>query len=158
MAGVSLRDYTALYKIKEYMKDTIAPKYFNLDEIDDTNVGLFGYITEILANNVEDSFFATTMLFKEIFPVTAEDPESIYLMAALFQMDTHFATPATLGFNILIAEEDLISHATFQDGFYTLNIDRDMKISVEEKEFMLDYDVRIMSKKVEGGYELFLTS
>ena len=71
MAGVSLRDYTALYKIKEYMKDTIAPKYFNLDEIDDTNVGLFGYITEILANNVEDSFFATTMLFKEIFPVTA---------------------------------------------------------------------------------------
>lgn len=152
MAGVSLRDYTALYKIKEYMKDTIAPKYFNLDEIDDTNVGLFGYITEILANNVEDSFFATTMLFKEIFPVTAEDPESIYLMAALFQMDNHFATPATLGFNILIAEEDLISHATFQDGFYTLNIDRDMKISVEEKEFMLDYDVRIMSKKVEGGY------
>ena len=34
MAGVSLRDYTALYKIKEYMKDTIAPKYFNLDEIE----------------------------------------------------------------------------------------------------------------------------
>lgn len=152
MSNITLRDYTALYKIKEFMANDVAPKYFNLESIDDTNVGLFGYITEILANNVEDSFFATTMLFKEIFPVTAEDPDSIYLMAALFQMDNHFATPSRVGFNILIAEDDVISHATYADGFYTLELDRDMKISIDNIEFMLDYDIRIMSRKAEGGY------
>ena len=102
--AITLKDYSALYKIKDYLANTVAPKYFDLDTVDGTNVGLFGYITEALATNVEDSFFATTMLFKEMFPVTAEDPESIYLMAALFQMSSHFATPASLSFNILIAE------------------------------------------------------
>ena len=114
---VTLRDYTSFYNIKAFFKNRVAPQYFDLTEIDDTNVGLFGYVTEILGNNVEDSFFATTMLFKEIFPVTAEDPESIYLMAALFQMSSQFATPSRLSFNILIAEDDVISHATYADGF-----------------------------------------
>ena len=150
--NITVRDYTALYKIKEYMANTIAPKYFQLDTIDETNVGLFGYITEILGNSVEDSFFATTMQFKEIFPVTAEDPDSLYLMASLFQIDNHFATPSKVGFNILIAEEDVISHATFADGFYTLDLDRNMKINIEDIEFMLDYDIRITSKQADGGY------
>lgn len=153
MANITtLKDFSALYKIKEYFSNNVAPKYFNLDNIDDTNVGLFGYITEILANNIEDSFFATTMLFKEIFPVTAEDSESIYLMAALFQMDNHFVTPSTVKFNILIAEDDVISHSTFSDGIYTLNIDRGAKISIEDIPFSLDYDIKILSKKIDGGY------
>lgn len=152
MATTNVRDYTALYKIKEYMAGTVAPKYFQLDSIDETNVGLFGYITELLGNSVEDSFFATTMQFKEIFPVTAEDPDSLYLMAALFQMDNHFATPAKVGFNILLAEDDVISHATYADGFYTLELDRDMKINIEGIDFLLDYDIRITSKKSDNGY------
>ena len=32
----------AMNKIKEYFSNNVAPKYFNLDNIDDTNVGLFG--------------------------------------------------------------------------------------------------------------------
>ena len=154
--AITLKDYTSLYKIKDYFANTVAPKYFDLDAIDGTNVGLFGYITEALANNVEDAFFATTMLFKEMFPVTAEDPESIYLMAALFQMSNHFATPATLSFNILISEEDVINHSTkvnaASDPFYSLYIDRDMKITVEDKDFMLDYDINLQSKQTEDGY------
>lgn len=147
MAKMTLRDYTSFYTIKEFLANQIAPKYFDLANIEDSNVGLFGYVTEILGDNVEDSFFATTMLFKEIFPVTAEDPESIHLMAALFQMSSHFATPSKLSFNILIAEDDVISHSTYADGFYSLDIDRDMLISVDNLPFMLDYDVHIMSKK-----------
>lgn len=134
------------------MAEQVAPKYFQLDNIDETNIGLFGYITEILGTNVEDSFFATTMLFKEIFPVTAEDPESIYAMASLFQMNNYFATPATLEFNILIAEDDVISHATYENGFYRLDIDRDMDINVDGRHFMLDYDIRLMSKETGGNY------
>ena len=147
---MNLKDYTSIYKIKQFLASEIAPRYFDMDEIDITNVGLFGYITEALANNIEDSFFATTMLFKEIFPVTAEDPESIYLMASIFQMDNHFSTPSTLGFNMLIAEEDVIKHATFSNGFWTLNIDRDMVITVDGIPFMLDYDIAIMSSESES--------
>ena len=146
---MNLKDYTSIHKIKQFMANNIAPQYFDIKEIDATNVGLFGYVTETMANNVEDSFLATTMLFKECFPVTAEDPESIYLMAALFQMDNHFAHPSTLGFNILINEDDVISHATFENGFYTLKIDRDMVINIDDIPFMLDYDVSLSS--IESG-------
>lgn len=152
MAQMNLKDFTSIYKIKQFMASQVAPQYFDIDTIDTTNVGLFGYVTEALADNVEDSFFATTMLFKEIFPVTAEDPESIYLMAAIFQLDNHFATPSLLGFNILIAEDDVIEHATFANGFYTLNIDRDMVINVDGIPFMLDYDIRLMSSESENGF------
>ena len=152
MAQMNLKDYTSIYKIKQFMASEIAPKYFDIKEIDTTNVGLFGYVTEALANNVEDSYLATTMLFKEIFPVTAEDPESIFLMASLFQMDNHFATPAVLGFNILINEDDVISHATFSNGFYTLNIDRDMIITVDDIPYMLDYDIALTSHISENKY------
>lgn len=148
----TFKDYSTLYNIKKFMSEQVAPKYFQMDNIDDANVGLFGYITELLATNVEDSFFATTMLFKEIFPVTAEDPESIYTMASLFQMNNYFATPATLEFNILLAEDDVISHATYENGFYRLDIDRDMDINVDGRHFMLDYDIRLMSKETGGNY------
>ena len=155
MAQMNLKDFTTLYKIKQFFADKVAPQYFDIDTIDTSNVGLFGYVTEALGNNVEDAFFATTMLFKEIFPVTAEDPESIYLMAALFQMDNHFATPATVGFNILVSEEDVLKHASFSNGFYTLNIDRDMNINIDGIPFMLDYDISITSaesgKDIVGG-------
>ena len=150
--STTYKDYSTLYNIKKFMAEQVAPKYFQLDNIDETNIGLFGYITEILGTNVEDSFFATTMLFKEIFPVTAEDPESIYAMASLFQMNNYFATPATLEFNILIAEDDVISHATYENGFYRLDIDRDMDINVDGRHFMLDYDIRLMSKETGGNY------
>ena len=152
MAQMNLKDFTSLYKIKQFYADKVAPQYFDIDTIDTSNVGLFGYVTEALGTNVEDSFFATTMLFKEIFPVTAEDPESIYLMAALFQMDNHFATAATMGFNILIAEDDVISHGTYSNGFWTLNIDRDMVINVDGIPFLLDYDITITSAKTDQGY------
>ena len=148
----TFKDYSTLYNIKRFMAEQVAPNYFQMNTIDDTNVGLFGYITELLATNVEDSFFATTMLFKELFPVTAEDPESIYTMASLFQMNNYFATPATLEFNILIAEDDVISHGTFENGFYRLDIDRDMDINVDGRHFMLDYDIRLMSKETGGNY------
>lgn len=155
---MNLKDYTSLYKIKQFLSTEIAPQYFDINSIDTTNVGLFGYVTEALANNVEDSFFTTTMLFKEIFPVTAEDPESIYLMASIFQMDNHFSTPSVLGFNILISEEEVIKRATFNNGFWTLNIDRDMVISVDDIPFLLDYDIALMSAEAErqmiGGSEV----
>ena len=148
MADLTYKDYTSLYKIKDFMTNVVAPKYFSFDATEQTSVGLFGYITEILANGIEDSFFSTTMLFKEIFPVTAEDPESIYLMAALFQLDNHFAVPATVPFNILISEEDLLNATEVEsNGIKKLHVDRDMSIMVGDKEFMLDYDIEIDSKK-----------
>ena len=151
MAQTNIKDFTSLYKIKEFLASKIAPQYFDIQEIDTTNVGLFGYVTEALGDNAEDSFFATSMMFKEIFPVTAEDPESIYLMASIFQMDNHYATPSLLGLNILISEEDVIKKATFANGFYTLHIDRDMVINVDGIPFMLDYDIALMS--AESGTE-----
>src|SRR5574344_881873 len=116
--AVTIKDYSSLYGIKSHIISNLAPKYFDMDSTDDTNVGLFGLITETLGTNVEDAFFATTMLFKEQFPVTAENPDSIYKLAALYQMDDLFATPSTMAFHILLAQDDVISHSTLNGDFY----------------------------------------
>lgn len=150
--AVTIKDYSSLYGIKSHIISNLAPKYFDMDSTDDTNVGLFGLITETLGTNVEDAFFATTMLFKEQFPVTAENPDSIYKMAALYQMDDLFATPATMAFHILVAQDDVISHSTLNGDFYTLYIDSDMVIKIEDKEYKLDYDIEVNSKKTSSGW------
>lgn len=149
---MAVKDYSSLYKIKDFMMNNVAPEYFDMSETSDLNIGIFGYITEILANTVEDSLLTTTMLFKEQFPVIAEKPESIYLSGALFQLLDLFATPATVNFLLLLNEDSIIKQGTVENGFITLNIDSDMEINIEGKQFMMDYDVKIMAKKTSKGY------
>ena len=47
----TVKNGTSIYDIKEFMTNQVAPKYFSkIADMNQMNVGLFGYITEILAN------------------------------------------------------------------------------------------------------------
>lgn len=135
------------------MKNQVAPLYFDMNELSELNIGIFGYINEILASCAEDTALITSMLFKEQFPVIAEKPESLYLAAALFQLSDLFATPASTNFIILLNEDSIIQHATtISLNTYELNIDSNMDINIEDKHFMLDYDIKILCKETSTGY------
>ena len=84
---MAVRNYTTLYRIKDFLLNNTAPKYLNNDEINISQVGLFGYITETLANQGEDGMNSTSIVFKECFANAAENIESLYLMAAIYQLE-----------------------------------------------------------------------
>ena len=140
------RDYSSIYNLKDYASKELAPKYFNMDEVNDLNVGLLGFVTEMLSTIAEDGFNTTTTYLNEIFPNKAILPETIYNDAAMFQEDDIFATPAEMMAWLFVSEKDIISNGTIvpsSSGHKEFFIDSDLIINIEGIQFMLDYDIRI---------------
>ena len=149
----TIKNGTSIYDLKDFMINTIAPKYFdNVKSLSELNVGLFGYITDILGSSVNDSFFTITSLFKEIFPNQAELPESIYNHAILYQLSNIFANPASMKFAILISEASIIERSTTGTDYLYFDMDQNMTFNINGLTYMLDYDIRIYSSKTINGY------
>lgn len=150
---MATRDYTSIYSVKDFAMNEIAPKYFDLDNINQLNIGLLGYVTELIANTTEDSFNATSTFIKEIFPNKAIIPETIYNYAALFQIDNLFATAANMNMVLFVAESDIIKYGEYKDSsFYQFVLDSNLVVNVEGKQFMLDYDILIDCKPYKDDY------
>ena len=148
-----LKNGTSVYDIKDWMVSTISPKYFDeVKNLTELNVGLYGYITEILSNTVKDGYFAIGSLFKEMFPTCAEIPKSIYDHAILFQLSNVFANASKVPFTILLSEEAVINASEVDSDFLYFDIDSGAEFSINNLTFMLDYDVRVFSKKTTTGY------
>lgn len=149
----AVKNGTSRYDIKDWLITDIAPKYFSkISNLSDLNVGLFGYVNDVMAETTRDAFFSISSLYKEIFPQLAELPESIYNHALLFQLSNIFAVPAKCYFTMIIAEDSIIENSTISSGFTYFDIDSSMKFLIDGKSFMLDYDIRISSKKQADGY------
>lgn len=149
---MATKNYTSLYQIKDYLVSDVAPKYLSTDEMNMASTGLFGYITEALATLGEDAMNMTSIVFKECFANAAENPESLYLMAAIFQLNDLFATPARMPFALLISEDDIISRGKSNNGFSYFTLDANTKFTIDSKTFSLEFDVQFASKQTENGY------
>jgi len=147
----NIRDYSSGYTIKEFSLNLIK-KYFNLDDVNQLNVGLLGYATEMITTISEDSFNTLATLIPEIFPNKADLPESIYNYASLFQIDNIFATPSEMGIVLFVNEDDVIRLGTNKGTFIEFILDSNMIIDVEGIQFMLDYDIKIIATKQLGEY------
>ena len=146
------KNYTSIYGIKDFFLNEVAPKYLNTSEINLSNIGIFGYNTECLGTIAEDSANIASMLFKENFACCAESPETLYLMASVYQISDVFATAANLNFLLLINESDIISKSRTVGEFLEYNIDSNTIINVDKVPFMMDYDIKISSRKTSNGY------
>lgn len=147
-----IRNYSSNYDIKEFLKTEFGQKYFNMDELSTSNVGVFGFTTDILANTSEDTFNAVNTYIKEIFPNKATLASTIYNNAALYNVNDLFANPAKLSMVILLNEREIIHFAEKKTNQYEYKIDSDTRILVEDIEFMLDYDIIIQAKKYKDSY------
>lgn len=140
-------DYTNISDIKKFWLEEIAPNYFDMDNTNNYQVGIFGYINEILGNTAEDSFNAINVARREFYPVTALYKRSLYKMAATQRIDLPTTTPATAKAILLLQENEIISNATYSNGLYTCVIDSTMEIMANNIPFLLDYPIIIISKK-----------
>ena len=146
------RSYDSSYSIKDFAITEIAPKYFNVEEISLLNVGIFGMMVDFCATATEDSFNTVTTFINEMFPNKARLPESIYANAALFNIENLFAIPSELSMAILINEADIIKYGEDTGSILEFVLDSDMIINIEDKHFLLDYDINIQAKAYRGDY------
>lgn len=139
------KNLSSIYNIKDYVSNTLAPKYFNMDQVNDLNIGHLGFTTELVSNLTEDSFNTITTYINEMHPNLAILSETIYNQAALFQDSDLFATPAEMSAWMFISENFVLANmspesSSSSNRFY---IDSAMVVDVEGVQFMLDYDIAI---------------
>lgn len=146
------RDYSSIYAIKDFAMKEIAPKYFDMLQINQLNVGLLGYVTEVMGNTTEDVFNTVSTYVKEIFPNQAQIPETLYSFAANLQLDHLMATPSQLDMVLLVNENDINSLGARKESYFEFIVDKKLIIDVEGQQFMPDYDIRINSKPYAGDY------
>lgn len=143
----SYPNYTSIASVKDYWIKTIAPNYFDFSNTNNYNVGLFGYVNEVMGNTTEDGFNAVAIARREFYPVTAQFTSSLYAMATLQSIDIPLTTPATCRCILIIPQDEIISNSTYDNstGLYSCTIDDCLKIFAGDLQFMLDYPIQIIS-------------
>ena len=96
------RSYIDNYAIKEFVTNTLVPKYFPDIDVSLRTIGMVGMTSELISNVAEDSFNATSVLFRESFPNRAEIPESIYSHASIFQLSNIFSSASECTFLMVL--------------------------------------------------------
>jgi hypothetical protein len=148
----STKDYSSIYSIKDFAINTVAPKYFDMNSVNQLNVGLLGYATELIANTTEDTFNSISTFVREIFPNQAQIPETLYSYAANLNIGSLFATPSELNLVLFVNERDIINLGSRKDIVTEFVLDSDLIVDVEGKQFMLDYDIMITAKQYGTDY------
>lgn len=145
------RNYSSIYNMKDFAIKEVAPKYFSNHDINEFNLGLLGYTTELIGTVTEDSFNTVSAYTNEIFPNLAVMPESIFNYSALFNMSGDIGTPAKTTIYLFVSEEDIIRYGTRQGllNSWDFYLDSDMVIDIEGVRFKPDYDIRINRKRDE---------
>lgn len=165
----NVADYSSIYTIKDYAVKELVPKYFPTADVNELNIGLLGYTTELATNAMEDSFNTITMYMNEMFPNLAILPESIYSYAAMFQMTGLFTVPARMQTILFLTVDDVVkngrrvkqagdvSGSTVSDDLFEFFISSDTIIDVEGMTFLPDYDIKITYKPYRGDYSFTAT-
>lgn len=168
---VANRSYVDNFSVKEFAENDLMGKYFGEEEVSDRTVGMLGYTTELLSHISEDAFNMGSVLFRESFPNRAEIPESIYSHAAIFQINDVFSKASACRFILVMDESAIIENMELaynvdadgqlagNNGIYRFYIDKDTLITVEDKDYCIDYDVQlnIIKRVTEGDIEYLFT-
>ena len=145
-------NYTSISDIQEYWKNNIAPSYFDFVNDNLYRSGTFGYISEVMSNVTENTYNAIVNARREFYTLTAKFKKTLYKKAAMYNIDLPMTTPSTCKSFMIIPQKEIIEKSTFINGIYTCVLDNTMKIMVNDKPFMLDYPIIILTKKVGDNY------
>ena len=143
------------YSIQKKWIEEVAPNYFNVDDINMLKAGLFGYMNEVLSNSFEDALHMQTIMSKEIFPNKAVLPDSIYTYSALADFNDFYAVGATVPIVLALKKEDIIKNSDLNPttNYLELYISKYSSLIIDNKiPFILDYDIKIISRKNKNDY------
>lgn len=131
--------------IVEYWHKNVAPKYFNMDNVNSYRSGTLGYIDDIVATATEDTAHAVMIARREFYPNTARYTKSLYRHAAARQMNAPMAVPPTANMLLMIQQSDILKYGTTDGDLHTFVLDDTFIAYVDDIPFMLDYPIKILS-------------
>lgn len=147
-----LTNYTSVYNIKDFISKDIAQKYFDLDDINQYNIGVFGYLSDIESSTTEDISNMISTYIKEIFPNLADISESIYSYSGLYDVQNMFATPSSTNIILFVNEADILRNGQRNGTQYEFFIDSNLVIDIDGHEFSPDYDIKISYRQYRESY------
>lgn len=149
----SMRDYSSIYNIKDFINNDLAPKYFDMVDMAQHTVGLYGLMTDTFATVSEDTFNVVSRFITEMLPSKATLPEFIYANAALFGITDTFAKCASMPIYFFIKEADIVNYGKrISDNQTEYRVDSDSIIYVEEVPYSLPHNIVIRTTKYRGQY------
>lgn len=150
---MTTRNYSSNYKVKEFLINEIAPKFLDLDDVNQLNVGLLGYTTEMQSVATEDVFNAMNILLKETHASRATMLDTIYTNASIYSVDNIMGKPASLRALLFIKEDDIIEKGVPSGDRYMFTFDSNAKFRIGGIYFALDYDIIVTARPYRGDYQ-----
>ena len=143
------RSYIDNFAVKDFSQGELLEKYFPDIDVNLRTIGMLGYVNEQISNITEDVFNTGSVFFREMFPNRAEIDESLYSHAAIFQISNIFSKPCSCTFLLVLEEAAIHENMSYDkdSGYYYFYIDKATTVFVEDKRFMLDYDIRMRIAK-----------
>ena len=146
------KKYTSSAELQDYWTNNIAPKYFDFDNVNNYRAGIFGYINEVMSTVTMDAHNALNIARREFYPVSAQNAQSIYKMAALQKIGLPVATAASCNAILLLNQDEVLSNSTEKNGVRTCVIDNSASIAADNIPFSLLYPIVIVSKNTNGTW------
>ena len=158
---------TDIYDIANFIDDI---RLDHVSDVDATSamVGIFGYITEIHSQSLQDVLVRVSEMTNEAIPTKAKFHKNVLAHAMNLAISDIYAKPATmtmrLHFPVEYLEQNFVEYnPTTGKGKFI--VDRMIPINVNNFEFHLDYDIIINRSKNANGefiytamYDLFDSS
>ena len=141
-----VKKYTSAAELQNHWIENIAPNYFDLDNLNNYRVGIFGYVNEVMSNVTMDAHYSINIARREFYPVSAQNAQSIYKMGALQKIDSPMATPGSCRATLLLDRDEVIENSTYNNGIYTCVIDSSTRIYADNIPFRFLYPIVIISK------------
>jgi hypothetical protein len=136
---------TDIYQIASFV-DNIKAKYIDIPE-DTLTMGIYGYLSEMHTNIIENSTRMASEYSNEAIPTKAKFERNIIAHALSLGINKIRALPANMNVFICIPEVNLL--ANMKDNQFIL--DKDFPIKVGKYEYHIDFDIIIERNLLPNG-------
>lgn len=139
-----------IYEISSYV-DSLKEKYFADIPEDTLAMGIFGYISELGTNILENTSLMAAEYSNEAIPTRAKFERNLLCHALTLGIKNITATPAKMSVNIAIPEDRLIANMTDNEFVLDKNIDINVGTDTDSYTYRLDYDIKIKRTLLPSG-------
>lgn len=136
---------TDLYQITSFV-EAIKAKFIDIPE-DTLTMGIYGYLSEIHSNMMQNATIMASEYSTEAIPTKAKFERNIICHALSLGIKKIRATPAYMDVILCLPESNLI--ANMKNDLFT--IDREFPIKVGKYEYHIDFDITIERNLLPNG-------
>ena len=141
----NVKSYENAAEIVDYWVNNVAPRYFDMANVNTYRAGTLGFINDVMSTTTEDTAHGMMIARREFYPNTAQYLKSLYKHAAARSMNAPMATPAQATILLMIQQSDILKYGTDDGDLHTFVLDDTFIAYVDDIPFMLDFPINILS-------------